>query len=152
MLYFTSCVRYTYGHCLAICYGCAASMTGNFLTQTIGRFRYSTVKTNLFNAAPYVVGTICLLITSWSSDWFRERGFHLASSFVLALIGCIILIALPVSQMGAGYFATFLITAGAFTPPVLFHTWHQCNDASEDGRAFRVGSYSKSYPTAPHRL
>lgn len=116
MLYFTSCVRYTYGHCLAICYGCAASIAGNFLTQTIGRFRYSTVKTNLFNAAPYVVGTIYLLITSWSSNWFRERGFHLASSFVLALIGCIILIALPVSQMGAGYFATFLVTAGAFTP------------------------------------
>ncbi|UOH84432.1 hypothetical protein LQV05_001233 [Cryptococcus neoformans] len=109
---------------------------------SIGRFRYSTVKTNLFNVAPYVVGTICLLITSWSSNWFRERGFHLASSFVLVLIGCIILIALPVSQMGARYFATFLITAGAFTPPVLFHTWHQCNDASEDGRAFRVGSYT----------
>ncbi|OWT40358.1 high-affinity nicotinic acid transporter [Cryptococcus neoformans Bt1] len=44
--------------------------------------------------------------------------------------------------MGAGYFATFLITAGAFTPPVLFHTWHQWNDASEDGRMFRVGSYT----------
>lgn len=117
-------------------------MAGNFLTQIIGRFNYSTVKTNLFTVAPYVVGTICLLLTSWSSDRFRERGFHLASSFVLVLIGCIILIAIPVSQVGAGYFATFLITAGAFTPPVLFHTWHQCNDASEDGRAFRVGSYT----------
>ncbi|EAL19013.1 hypothetical protein CNBI0260 [Cryptococcus deneoformans B-3501A] len=127
---------------IAICYGCAASMAGNFLTQIIGRFNYSTVKTNLFTVAPYVVGTICLLLTSWSSDRFRERGFHLASSFVLVLIGCIILIAIPVSQVGAGYFATFLITAGAFTPPVLFHTWHQCNDASEDGRAFRVGSYT----------
>lgn len=138
------------GHRLAICYGCAASMAGNFLTQIIGRFNYSTVKTNLFTVAPYVVGTICLLLTSWSSDRFRERGFHLASSFVLVLIGCIILIAIPVSQVGAGYFATFLITAGAFTPPVLFHTWHQCNDASEDGRAFRVGSYSKSsFPPLP---
>ena len=31
---------------------------------------------------------------------------------------------------------------GAFTPSVLFHTWHQCNDPSEDGRAFRVGMFT----------
>ncbi|GFZ47433.1 Uncharacterized transporter [Saitozyma sp. JCM 24511] len=127
---------------IALCYGVAASVGGNFLTQIIGRFGYSTVKTNLFTVAPYVCGTIVLLVTSYSSDRFRERGLHLASALVFVIIGCIILIALPVSNKSAAYFATFLITFGAFTPSVLFHTWHQCNDPTEDGRAFRVGAFT----------
>ncbi|KAK8870117.1 hypothetical protein IAR55_000687 [Kwoniella newhampshirensis] len=132
---------YVFGS-IALCYGIAAAVAGNFLTQIIGRFHYSTVKTNLFTVAPYIFGTLCLLITAWSSDYFRERGLHLASSLVLVFIGCIILVAIPVSSTGAGYFAVFLITGGAFTPSVLFHTWHQCNDPTEDGRAFRVGTFT----------
>lgn len=127
---------------IALCYGIAASVGGNFLTQIIGRFHYSTVKTNLFTVAPFVCGTIVLLITACSSDYFRERGLHLASSFLFVIVGCVILVALPVTSVGAGYFATFLITCGAFTPSVLFHTWHQCNDPSEDGRSFRVGAFT----------
>lgn len=83
-----------------------------------------------------------MIITAFSSDYFRERGFHLASAVVLVIIGCIILVAVPVSNTAVGYFATFLITAGAFTPSVLFHSWHQSNDPSEDGRAFRVGAFT----------
>nr|XP_031858636.1 uncharacterized protein CI109_006016 [Kwoniella shandongensis]KAA5525708.1 hypothetical protein CI109_006016 [Kwoniella shandongensis] len=130
---------YVYGG-IALCYGISASVAGNFLTQIIGRFHYSTVKTNLFTVAPYIFGTLCLSVTAWSSDRFRERGFHLASSMVLVLIGCVILAAIPVTSVGVGYFAVFLITGGAFTPSVLFHTWHQCNDPTEDGRAFRVAA------------
>ncbi|KAK4687543.1 hypothetical protein P7C73_g2583, partial [Tremellales sp. Uapishka_1] len=130
---------YVYG-AIALCYGTAAAVAGNFLTQIIGRFEFSTVKTNLYTVAPFVCGTIVLLVTSWSSDRFRERGFHLASSLVFVIIGCVILVALPTTSIHVGYFATFLITFGSFTPSVLFHTWHQCNDPSEDGRAFRVGA------------
>lgn len=160
---------------IAVCYGVAASVASNFLTQIIGRFGYSTVKTNLYTVAPYACGTLALIITAYSSDRFRERGFHLASSLVLVIIGCILLSCLPLSSVGPAYFATFLITMGAFTPSCLFQyvhflpkffiytlirhplptrylllvkssdkmmisAWHQCNDPSEDGRAFRVGS------------
>jgi hypothetical protein len=81
-----------------------------------------------------------LLVTSWSSDRLRERGFHLGSALVFVIIGCAILAATPVTNTSVGYFATFLITFGAFTPSVIFHSWHQCNDPTEDGRAFRVGA------------
>lgn len=104
---------------IALCYGVAASVAGSFLTQIIGRFHYSTVKTNLFTVAPYAVGTIALCVTAWSSDRLRERGFHLASSLIFVFIGCILLVALPVTSIGPAYFATFLITAGAFTPSVI---------------------------------
>lgn len=83
-----------------------------------------------------------MLATAYSSDRRRERGLHLASSLALVVAGCILLACLPLSRGTAGpaYFATFLVTMGAYTPSCLFHTWHQCNDPSEDGRAFRVGS------------
>lgn len=92
--------------------------------------------------APYVFGTITLALTAYSSDHFRERGLHLASSQVFVIIGCALLAGLPVTETKAAYFAVFMITGGAFTPSVLFHTWHQCNDPSQDGRAFRVGSFT----------
>lgn len=55
-------------------------------------------------------GTIVLIITAWSSDHFRERGFHLASSMVMVMLGCIILAVLPITEKKASYFAVFLIT------------------------------------------
>ncbi|WVQ75755.1 hypothetical protein IAR50_005386 [Cryptococcus sp. DSM 104548] len=128
--------------CIALSYGTAAAMGSNFLTQIVSRFHYSTVKTNLYTVAPYITGTLVLLITSYSSDHYRERTFHLASALVLVMVGCVILVAVPVSSVGVGYFAVFLITAGAFTPSVLFHTWHQNNDATEDGRAFRIATFT----------
>ena len=118
----------------------------------VGRFGYSTVKTNLFTVAPYVTGTLVLFLTAYSSDHFRERSLHLSSAFVFVIIGCVLLAALPVTNHGVAYFATFLITMGAFTPSVLFHSWHQCNEPSEDGRAFRVGTFSEWMETLPSFL
>lgn len=132
--------RYYVFASIALCYGVAASVASTFLTQIIGRFGFSTVKTNLYTVAPYTCGTIAMMITAYSSDRFRERGFHLASSLVLVMVGCLLLACLPLSSTGPAYFATFLITMGAFTPSCLFHSWHQCNETSEDGRAFRVAS------------
>lgn len=125
---------------IALCYGVAASVASTFLTQIIGRFGFSTVKTNLYTVAPYACGTLAMMVTAYSSDRFRERGFHLASALALVVVGCVLLACLPLTSTGPAYFATFLITMGAFTPSCLFHSWHQCNETSEDGRAFRVAS------------
>ncbi|WWC93891.1 hypothetical protein V866_000728 [Kwoniella sp. B9012] len=127
---------------IATLYSTAASVAGNFLTQIVGRFGYSVVKTNLYTVAPFIFGTFMMLATAVSSDHFRERGFHLVSAYTLVFIGCVILAATPVSNHAVGYFAVFLITGGAQTPSVIFHSWHQSNDASEDGRAFKVAFLS----------
>lgn len=132
--------RYYVFASIALCYGVAITVASTFLTQIIGRFGLNTVNTNLYTVAPYFCGTIVMLITAFSSDHFRERGFHFASALILVMIGCILLICLPLSSKGPAYFATFLITMGAYTPSCLFHSWHQCNEPSEDGRAFRVAS------------
>ncbi|WRT66064.1 uncharacterized protein IL334_003016 [Kwoniella shivajii] len=127
---------------IATLYSTASSVAGSFLTQIVGRFGYSVVKTNLYTVAPFIFGTFMMLATATSSDRFRERGFHLVSALTLVFVGCVILVAIPIQNHAVGYFAVFLITGGAQTPSVIFHSWHQSNDASEDGRAFKVAFLS----------
>ncbi|GBE78324.1 Uncharacterized transporter [Sparassis crispa] len=123
----------------ALCYGTASSTAGTFLPQILGRFHYSTVKTNLYTVAPNIVSAVTLWITVLSSDFFRERSIHLMTANALTFAGCLGLACLPVSSDHAGYAMCFLISMGAFTPTCLFHTWHNNNDPNENGRAFRTG-------------
>lgn len=101
---------------------------------------YSTIKTNLYTVAPYCAGTVVLLVLSFSSDHFRERSLHLATAMLITLCGFIILATVDVIQHQAvGYFACFLLTAGAFVPSCIFHAWHNNNHVSENGRAAVTG-------------
>ncbi|KAJ7086207.1 major facilitator superfamily domain-containing protein [Mycena epipterygia] len=123
----------------AVCYGTAASTASTFMPQIIGRFKLGKVQTNLYTVAPYCAATFYLWANAWASDRVRQRSPFLVCAMGLTAIGCIILAALPVSSIGPGYFACFLITMGAFLPTSLFHSWHNNNDPSENGRAFRTG-------------
>jgi hypothetical protein len=59
---------------------------------------------------------------------------------LLTMIGFILLITLDTEkQKGAAYFACFLLCAGSFTPSCIFHTWHNNNTPSENGRAAVTG-------------
>ncbi|KAJ7454576.1 major facilitator superfamily domain-containing protein [Mycena galericulata] len=108
--------------------------------RIIGRFNLGEVKTNLYTVAPYCAATLYMWANAWASDRVRQRSPFLIGALSLTTIECIILAALPVTAIGSGYFACFLITMGAFGPLSLFHSWHNNNDPSENGRAFRTGS------------
>ncbi|PVH76158.1 MFS general substrate transporter [Cadophora sp. DSE1049] len=125
---------------LAFSYGTASSIVGNFLPQLVGRLGYSSIKTNLYTVAPFVCGCFILLLTCRSSDHFRERSFHMAFALSLTLIGLIILATVDtVKNKGVAYFACFMLTSGAFTPSCIFHSWHNNNEATENGRAAITG-------------
>ncbi|KAF7596105.1 hypothetical protein BBP40_003367 [Aspergillus hancockii] len=122
------------------CYGIAQSSVSNFLPQMVALLGYSTVKTNLYTVAPYCVGTVVLWVICKSSDYFRERSFHLAGSLMLTFMGYIILIAVDASEhKGVAYFACFLLASGAFVPSSVFHSWHTNNVTEESQRAATVG-------------
>ncbi|KAJ7932431.1 major facilitator superfamily domain-containing protein [Mycena leptocephala] len=86
----------------------------NFLPQIIASLHYSTVKTNLYTVAPNIVGTVALLLLTFSSDYFRERSIR---------------------HLHVAYFACFLLTIGAFAPSVLVATWYSNNTNQESRRA-----------------
>ncbi|GME86837.1 unnamed protein product [[Candida] boidinii] len=113
-----------------------------FLTQIIGRFGYSVVKTNLWTVAPNCVGACVLLATSFSSDHFKERTYHVCFALTLSIIALIILASVDsVKHIGVSYFACFLLCSGAYIPSALVHSWHNNNHLSESVRAFNTGVF-----------
>ena len=88
----------------------------------------------------YCCGCVILLLTCRSSDHFRERSFHMAFAITLTLTGLIILATVDTEKNTAvAYFAFFMLTSGAFTPSCIFHSWHNNNEATENGRAAITG-------------
>ncbi|KAK0460434.1 major facilitator superfamily domain-containing protein [Desarmillaria tabescens] len=124
---------------IAICFGVSSFSTATFLPQIIGRMGKSKSTTNLLTVAPNFVGGFAVLLTAASSDYFRERSLHMAGAMTVTMIGFIVLYVVDVSNTGIQYFGSFLLCLGAFTPWAIFQSWHNCNDASEVGRAFRTG-------------
>ncbi|KFY72592.1 hypothetical protein V499_07271 [Pseudogymnoascus sp. VKM F-103] len=125
---------------IAFVYPVAFATTSNFLPQIVQRLGYSTVKTNLWTVAPNAVGFIVLLLVAKSSDYFRERTFHIIGSLITSLLGMIILITIDVlDHKGVAYFACFLMAAGAYIPSCLVQTWHNNNNLDENSRAATTG-------------
>jgi sugar phosphate permease len=127
---------------LIICstYAVAFATTSNFLPQFVELLGLGVVRTNLYTVAPNAVGFVCLLAIAWSSDHFRERTFHVTFSLVLSMVGMIILAAIDVErQIRVGYFATFLMAAGAYVPSCLVQSWQNNNNLNETSRAATTG-------------
>jgi hypothetical protein len=125
---------------ISFTYPVAFSTTSNFLPQIVARLGYSVVKTNLWTVAPNAVGFVVLLCVAKSSDYFRERTFHIVGSLCLSLIGLIVLATIDVvSNKGIAYFACFLLAGGAYIPSCLVHSWHNNNNLNENSRAATTG-------------
>ncbi|KAL1733691.1 major facilitator superfamily domain-containing protein [Schizophyllum commune] len=122
----------------ALCYGTASSTATTFLPQLLARFEFSAVKTNLYTVAPNLVAVCYLFTIAFLSDYTRQRTLFLMLALATTMTGCIILASVPVTAIGVGYFACFLIQCGSHVPTVIFHSWHNNNDPSENGRAFRT--------------
>lgn len=118
-----------------------AALRGPELTlQIVQRLGYSVVKTNLWTVAPNSVGFVVLLCIAKSSDYFRERTYHIVLSLVISLVGMIILATIDVLQnKGVAYFACFLMAAGSYVPSCLVHSWHNNNNMDENSRAANTG-------------
>lgn len=92
--------------------------------------------------APNLVGAVVLLCVAKSSDYFRERTFHIVFSLALSLSGMLILVALDVTRhKGIAYFACFLMAAGSYIPSCLVHAWHNNNTVHENSKAANTGLF-----------
>jgi sugar phosphate permease len=126
--------------CIAFTYPVAFATTSNFLPQIVQRLGYSVIKTNLWTVAPNAVGFVVLLCITYSSDYFRERTFHIVLALCISLIGLIILATIDVLHNKAvAYFACFMLASGAYIPSCLVHSWHNNNNLNENARAATTG-------------
>ncbi|KAK5046616.1 hypothetical protein LTR84_007377 [Exophiala bonariae] len=125
---------------ISFTYPVAFATTSNFLPQIVQRLGYSVVKTNLWTVAPNSVGFVILLCVTKSSDYFRERTYHIVFALTVSLTGMIILAAIdPLHSKGVAYFACFLMAGGAYIPSCLVHSWHNNNNLEENSRAATTG-------------
>lgn len=108
--------------------------------QIVARLGFDTVKTNLWTVAPNAVGFVFLLCVTKSSDYFRERTYHICFALVVSLVGMIILAFIDVlHNKGVAYFACFLMASGSYIPSCLVHSWHNNNNMNENSRAATTG-------------
>ncbi|KAJ6185147.1 hypothetical protein N7519_006448 [Penicillium mononematosum] len=123
-------------------YPVAYATAMNFFPLIVQRLGYSVIKTNLWTVAPNLVGAVFLLCVAKSSDYFRERTFHIVFSLTVSLVGMIVLIAIDVqNNKGVAYFACFLMAAGSYIPSCLVHAWHNNNNVHENSRAANTGFF-----------
>ncbi|PYH87784.1 MFS general substrate transporter [Aspergillus ellipticus CBS 707.79] len=123
-------------------YPVAYATAMNFFPLIVERLGFSTVKTNLWTVAPNMVGAVVLLCVAKSSDYFRERAFHIVFSLAVSLVGMVILATIEVlDHKGVAYLACFLMAAGAYIPSALVHAWHNNNNVHESSRAANTGFF-----------
>ncbi|EJD41283.1 putative high-affinity nicotinic acid transporter [Auricularia subglabra TFB-10046 SS5] len=125
----------------AICFslGVPLGAVSNFLPQIVGRLGYTAVKTNLYTVAPNIVGAVCLILLTQSSDYFRERSLHLILALAVTMVGFIVLGVIDVlSHLQVAYFACFLLCMGSFSPSVMCASWASNNTLDENKRAVLV--------------
>ncbi|KAJ9144041.1 MFS general substrate transporter [Pleurostoma richardsiae] len=128
---------------MALCYGVAAASISNFLPTIIKRLTKDTVTANLYTIAPNLNGAVWIVATCWVSDHYQSRAFCSVVAMAVSLIGFICLGTVDlVHKTGVGYFFTFLLTFGAFTPAVIVPAWTSSNITSNSARATTLGLLS----------
>ncbi|RDW63281.1 MFS general substrate transporter-13 [Coleophoma cylindrospora] len=125
---------------MALCYGVASASISNFLPTIIKRLTVDTVKANLYTIAPNLNGAIWIIVMCYISDRFQIRSFCSMFAVGVSMIGFICLGTVDVAHhFGIGYFFTFLLTFGGFTPAVLIPAWASSNIPSNSARATTLG-------------
>ncbi|KAE8442752.1 hypothetical protein EG329_002892 [Mollisiaceae sp. DMI_Dod_QoI] len=125
---------------MALCYGCAAASISNFLPTIVKRITIDTVKANLYTVAPNLSGGVFIVLICWLSDKTQQRALCAIGAVAISMIGFICLGTVDIThKTGLGYFFTFLLTFGSFTPAVLVPAWLSSNTISVSGRATTLG-------------
>ncbi|KAH8657855.1 major facilitator superfamily domain-containing protein [Xylariales sp. PMI_506] len=126
---------------IAFVAGTVLTSNANFLAMVVARLGLSVIKTNLYTVAPALTGAVVLVLWCKSSDHFHERGFHLAASLMVSLIGYILLITISTTSTSVLYFAMFLCTMGAYPSTPIGAAWLMENIPNLNSRALTSGLY-----------
>ncbi|VUC29415.1 unnamed protein product [Clonostachys rosea] len=121
--------------------GTILTSNANFLAMIVRRLGFSVIKTNLYTVAPALTGAVFLVAWCKLSDRLRERGFHMAASAVVSLIGYVILSTIDTNNTSVLYFAMFLCTIGAYPATPIGSTWMLSNIPNLNARAMTSGLY-----------
>lgn len=113
-----------------LCYiGCAECIYSQSLfvpsiVQQLGK--WTTAQSLLLSVPPYAVAFITTMATAYLSDKFMKRGVFNMFWSTLGVVGYLILMTVPLKQVGARYFAVFLTTMAI--APLISNTITWCGN------------------------
>ncbi|KAF5855678.1 hypothetical protein ETB97_008613 [Aspergillus alliaceus] len=96
---------------------------------------------NLMTVPPYAAAFILMLVTSYSSDHFRERGTHITGLMIVATIAYALLATLPEHQLKGKYACVCIAVACVYATYPPSHAWAANNFGNETKRAIGMGYY-----------
>ncbi|KAM5343978.1 hypothetical protein ACJ41O_012515 [Fusarium nematophilum] len=125
---------------MAFLHGVGFASSSNFLPVIIKRLTVDTIKANLYTIGPNLEASVALLLASFLSDRYAQRALFACGALSVSLIGFVLLGSLDlVNHVEVGYFLTFLLTFGVFTPGLLTPVWLSSNIPTTTGRAVALG-------------
>ncbi|KAG0052483.1 hypothetical protein BGZ83_002513 [Gryganskiella cystojenkinii] len=98
-----------------------------FLPSIVQGFKFSPLTTQAMSSPAYVIACIFTIACSFSSDRFRERGYHYAFPTAIGCLGYILLIVTKDSHVVNRYVSLTVTAIGVFSsvPPML--SWFTTN-------------------------
>jgi hypothetical protein len=88
---------------------------------------------------PYVIGALFLFCFALSSDHFHERTCHILAGLTIVVIGLILVITLPLSNIHARYGGLVILLAGTFIAAPITVAWLAGNTPEPGKRTFILG-------------
>ncbi|KAM5349762.1 hypothetical protein ACJ41O_006267 [Fusarium nematophilum] len=113
----------------------------SFFLPTIIRTIYpdeTRVRQQLLTVPPYILGSICLLLSSWLATVYDTRQFFLFLSGPLVMVGYAML--LKVTDPNVRYAAIFLTASCAFFAGSLSSSQVSANTVSDTARSIAIGT------------
>ncbi|KAH8550881.1 MFS general substrate transporter [Umbelopsis sp. PMI_123] len=99
---------------------CAGTIS-YFIPTIVANLGYSSAQAQLMTAPPYVFAAILALFNGWHADRTQERGYHVATPMLMAMVGFIISAA--TMNLAARYFALFLCAGGIWSTIAIILAW-----------------------------
>ncbi|KAG8161402.1 hypothetical protein KVR01_008389 [Diaporthe batatas] len=136
---------------MALSFGVALTGAANFLPSMIRRLTKDTARANLFTIGPHLTAMASQLGATFLNNRIQQRGVLICCFAAVAGVAWILLATLDLSSGGrrgvdVGYFLTYLIMAGTFTPPPLVAEWIASSSPTSTGRALRLGMFATAIP------
>ncbi len=116
-------------------------MTGSalvaFLPTMLQENGFSGANAQIATLAPYGASAVVMLVCSYFSDRFQNRGWYIQAAFVMSLVGFAIWTA-GTTNHAARFVALILSTVGHYIAVPLVLIWQAQNSGNESRRAVAV--------------
>ncbi|KAH8723827.1 major facilitator superfamily transporter [Phaeosphaeriaceae sp. PMI808] len=120
-----------------ICASVPSQAFSVFLPLVVQGLGYSSIKANLMSVPPFVCGAVGLYIFALSSDYRKERGYHIVLGISISLIGLIVTVTAKSSH--TKYAALCVLLFGSYVSAPLTMVWLSGNTPEPGKRSLIIG-------------